>query len=198
MIEIKELIGAAAVILGLIGYVPYILDILRGTTRPHVYTWFVWGVIGFVIFALQYTAGAGPGAWVGLVMSILSFLVCALGLRHGKRDITYGDTAFLIVSLIALGCWLLVDQPVLAMVLLVVTSILSFIPTVRKSWHDPHSETLTTYITIALRHLLSFFAITNYSILTWLFPVTFTITNLAFIALVVARRHRLGSRLLID
>tara|TARA_B100000745_G_C20058043_1_gene360921 strand:+ start:395 stop:511 length:117 start_codon:yes stop_codon:yes gene_type:complete len=38
MLEIKEIIGVITVILGVVGYIPYLRDVLKGKTKPHVYT----------------------------------------------------------------------------------------------------------------------------------------------------------------
>lgn len=189
-LEIKEIIGVIAVILGVIGYIPYIRDVLRGKTRPHVYSWCVWSLITYTIFALQITDNAGPGAWVTLVVGLLGSLIFVLGMRQGDKDITKSDTLLFIAALISLCLWLVAEQPEIAMVLLIITALFGFIPTVRKSWNRPHTETLSTYIINVVRHALSFFALANYSLLTWLFPVFWTAVNLAFaIYLIIRRRY---------
>lgn len=65
MLELKEIIGMITVILGIVGYIPYLRDVLRGKTKPHVYTWFVWGLITLIIFALQ---------WIKRVRSIYAII----------------------------------------------------------------------------------------------------------------------------
>lgn len=57
----KEIVGTIAVVLTFVGYVPYIRDTLKGKTKPHVYTWFVWGLVTLAAFALQMSAHAGGG-----------------------------------------------------------------------------------------------------------------------------------------
>lgn len=71
--DVKTIISTIAVILALIGYIPYYRDTLSGKTTPHIYTWFIWGFATAVIFALQITGGAGVGSWVTLAAVILSF-----------------------------------------------------------------------------------------------------------------------------
>lgn len=188
MFEIKDIIGAITVILGVVGYLPYFRDILRGKTKPHVYTWFVWGVITFIVFALQVSGEAGAGSWVTLVAAFLSLSVFVLGLRNGDKDITKSDTLFFIVALVALVLWLFAKQPVVSIILLVTVGMLGFIPTIRKSWNKPHTETISTYVINSFRHSLSFFALTQYSIVTWLFPVAWGIANALFVIILLVRR----------
>jgi len=191
VIDIKTIIGIIAVILGFIGYFPYLRDTLKGKTRPHVYTWFIWGVVALTLYALQVSGGAGSGSWVTLVVGLLSLFIFILGLRNGDKNITRSDTLFFISALIALVLWLVADQPVLSVILLVTVGILGFGPTVRKSWNSPHTETLSTYVINAFRHGLSVLALAQYSILTWLFPVAWSIANIIFALILLIRRRRI-------
>lgn len=53
----KEFISTIAVILTFVGYAPYIKDTLKGKTKPHVYTWFIWGLVTLIAYGLQVTGG---------------------------------------------------------------------------------------------------------------------------------------------
>ncbi|MAZ30370.1 hypothetical protein CL655_03765 [bacterium] len=109
-------------------------------------------------------------------------------MRQGDKDITRSDTLFFLAALVALGLWLLAKQPVTAMILLVTVGMLGFIPTIRKSWNRPHTETISTYAINSFRHLLSVAALSHYSILTSLFPAAWGIANGLFVALLLIRR----------
>lgn len=113
MSEIKNIVGTVAVILVFIGYVPYIRDILKGKTIPHVYSWFVWGFTTLIVFALQHSDKAGIGAFVTLSAAAMCIVVFILGfIRHGTKDIVFLDTIFLVGSFVALLLWMLAKQPV--------------------------------------------------------------------------------------
>jgi len=190
MFDLKTIIGAITVVLGVVGYIPYLRNVLKGTTKPHVYTWFVWGSMTLIIFALQISDNAGPGAWVTLVTAILSLTIFALGIRQGDKDITKSDTLSFVAAIFALGLWLFAEQPVATTVLLVTVGMFGFIPTIRKSWNKPYTETISTYAINSFRQGLSFFALTNYSILTWLFPITWSIANGLFVLFLIIRRSK--------
>ena len=96
--ELKAIISGIGVALTFLSYIPYLRDTLIGKTKPHVYTWFVWGLLTAIIAGLQIEAGAGVGVWTTLAASFLSFAIFALGLKDGKKNITKVDTAFLIAS----------------------------------------------------------------------------------------------------
>lgn len=190
MVDYKTVISIAAVILTIAGYIPYLKDTFSGKTTPHVYTWFIWTLVTAIAYALQVVGGAGVGSWVTLTVAFVSAVIFISGMRRGNKDITSLDTIFLILSLIALLLWLVAKQPILSVVLVSVIDILGFIPTIRKSWNKPYSETLFSYELNAVRHGISILALQQYSILTWLYPVTWTIANILFSLMVIMRRNQ--------
>lgn len=195
ILDFKTLIGIAAIVLVVIAYIPYIRDVIKNKTIPHIYTWILWAFITSIAFALQLSDKAGSGAYVtfssvitGCVVIFLSFF-----LHKGKRDITKLDTFFFILGFISLGFWVFAKQPVISTFLVIITSLLAFIPTIRKSWKNPHSETLSFYVLNSFRFALATIALQNYSIITTLYPITWFIANIIFSLMLVLRRSSLRS-----
>lgn len=186
----KQIIGAVAVALTFIAYIPYYRDILKGKTHPHVYSWSLWGLLTVLIVALQIKGGAGPATWVTASAGLLCLGVVALSLKIGKKDIILSDTITAILSLIAIGFWLLANQPIVSIILVVIADTLAFIPTVRKSWNQPHAETLSLYITNALRFTLALLAVEHYTILSSLWLVAWAAMNGLFSIMLIIRRRQ--------
>jgi len=194
MSGVKTIIGAIAVILTFVGYFPYFRDILKNKTKPHAFSWFIWSVIAGIIYALQVSAGAGPGSWVTLGLVIITVSIFFLSLRSEEKHIKPVDIITLILALSALPIWLIIKQPVISIILLSIIDILGFVPTVRKSWHDPYSETLSFYIVVTFRHALSLFAIAEYNLITSLFPATWVIMNALFSMMLIIRRKKVPKK----
>lgn len=186
----KQLIGYIAVFLTFAGYVPYILDTLKGKTKPHVYTWFMWGSITAIAFALQIQGGAGVGALVTLAAAIVCGFVFLLGLRNGNKDIALIDKVCLLLGTLALVLWLFAKQPVLSVIILSMADILGFIPTIRKSWKKPYEETLFSYQMNTFRFILALVALETYTIVTILYPLTWVIANGLFSIFLIVRRKQ--------
>lgn len=184
----KTIISLVAVVLTIIGYIPYLSDIVKRKTTPHIYSWFIWGTVTAIAYALQVSGGAGVGSWVTLAVVITMFVIFFFGLRNGKKEITSTDTVFFMLSLVAIFLWLAVRQPILSVILVSTIDMLGFIPTIRKSWGNPYSETLFTYELSALRHGLSLFALQQYSIVTWLYPASWAFANALFSLMLIFRR----------
>jgi hypothetical protein len=188
----KEALGIIAVVITFIGYTPYVIDTIKGKTRPHIFSWFTWAFVTFIIFALQVLGHGGAGTYTTLATAILCTVIFILGLRNGKRDITKFDTVTFIISLIATGIWILAKQPVISILLIVTINTLANLPTIRKSWHDPNSETLFTWEMGAVRNFLGILALANYSLLTWLYPVTNLLINIIESTLLIVRRKQIA------
>lgn len=192
LVEMKNIIGVIAVMLVFIGYIPYFRDMIKGQTVPHIYSWILWGVVTTIVFALQLSGKAGMGAFVTLSAALMCVFVVGLSLvRHkGKRDITTSDTIFLILAFISLGVWLIAKQPILSAVLATTTDLLGFIPTVRKSWYKPFSETLSMNVLNTFRFGLAIIALQQYSLITALYPVSWVIANGLFAIMLIVRRKQ--------
>ncbi len=188
--EFKALVSIVVVILTFIGYAPYIRDILKKKTTPHVFTWFSVSLTAFIAYGLQVVGGAGIGAWPMLVIAAICVTVFLLSLRNGTKDITKSDVLFLVLSLIALFLWLVVKQPVWSVLLITASEILSFVPTMRKSWIKPYSETLALYQISMFRHGLSILALEKLNILTALYPAAWALTNVVITAILLIRRRQ--------
>lgn len=191
----KELIGLITVGLGLLAYAPYLRDLLRRQITPHPYSWFIWGLTAIIMSGLQLFNGGGAMSWSTLTVGLISFVICGLAWRAGgKRIVTRHDQALLGIALVAITLWLVVDEPTLSMLLLVCADISGFIPSVRKTWRDPYSETLTMWTINGFRHGLNIFAISTYSLLTLADPVVWVVANLGFVAMVLVRRRMVHTR----
>jgi len=93
--DFKVILGVVAVLLTFSAYVPYIKDILKGKTRPHLFSWFLWGFVTLIVFALQVKGNAGVGSLVTLSAAIMCVVVFILGLfKQSTKYITKMDIVF--------------------------------------------------------------------------------------------------------
>jgi len=169
---IKVLLGGSATVLALVGYVPYFRDIFRGKTKPHAFSWLIWGVLTAIGYAGQVSDGAGAGAWVTGLTAAVCFFIFALAVFRGEKNITRGDWLCLIFSLSAIPLWIFTNSPFWSVILITVIDIVGFLPTFRKSYFKPHEETAVTYTLSSVKFGLSILALQNYSVITVLYPAS--------------------------
>jgi len=196
----KELLSAVAIALTLLAFVPYIRSIVQGKTRPHVFSWLIWGSTTFVIFLAQLADRGGAGAWPMGVSGLITLYIAYLAYVHQRRSdvlaftINRVDWLFLGVSLLALPLWAVTANPLWAVMVLTVVDVLGFGPTFRKAYSQPYSEHLLFYATITLRNLLATVALAHYSLTTMLFPLTMAIICVIFIMMVLYRRRIISAQ----
>lgn len=184
----KIAFGVSAMILLAIGYVPYFRDIFLGKTKPHLYSWFLSAFAGAFIFILQLNNGGGIGAWVTLFSTIVSGAIGILAIKFGATDIKKADLYFAGLSLLSLFFWLYLSSPYIAIVLLVSQGFFAFLPTIRKSWNDPASETLFSYVVHVVRHGFAALALKELNFVSALSPIFWVGINILFVAMLWYRR----------
>lgn len=171
----KIALGIAAVSLNILAFYPYIIDTIRGKTKPHLYSWLIWTLVTGIIFVGQLIDGAGPGAWATGATTLIDLVIFILAVRQRAAAITLFDKICLASAFIALPLWYFTDSLVLSVALLVTIEIAGFLPTIAKSIKFPGQETFITYPVSALRCLLSLFALTNFTFITAAYPMVILI-----------------------
>lgn len=182
--------GAVALALTFVAFYPYIRGILRGETRPHLFTWFIWGVGTLVVFVAQLVDGGGFGAMVIGVSGAITFCIAILALtRHADRSIVRMDWVFLTLAASALPLWFLTDSALSAVVILTMVDLLGFGPSVRKAIDQPWEENATFFTIGAIRNVFVLLALGNYTWTTMLFPAAVGLACLLFVVVILARRR---------
>lgn len=184
---IKQVLALFAIILSIISYIPYIRDIIKGKTKPHAFTWLIWTILGIVGFSAQISDNAGPGAYMNLVNIFVGIYILFAGFKY-RSNIVKSDYISLIMALLTIPLWLITKNPLWSVLLILIIDIFAFIPTIRKSFMNPYSETAETYFINSLKHLLSISALTRYTLITSLYPSYLVSVNFLFLVFLMTRR----------
>src|SRR3989344_9498606 len=117
MYDYHVLFAVASVFFQIFSYVPYLRDIFRGTTKPHPFTWLIWGLINVIAFFAQFTEGGGAGAWVTAIVAVGCLSVAALAFVRGELHIAVIDWICFSGALMGVVLWQITDNPFLAILL---------------------------------------------------------------------------------
>lgn len=190
----KELLSAVAIALTFLAFYPYLRSILRGTTRPHVFSWVIWACTTLVVFLAQHQAGGGAGAWpIGVSGAITALIAVLAFLKRSDVTVTRTDWWFFSAALSSLPLWYATSDPTWAVVVLTLVDLLGFGPTVRKSYAAPHSESLAFFGLFAARNAIAVAALERYSVATVLFPGVIAMACVLLMLLIVYRRRSLAA-----
>ena len=186
----KEIFGTLAGVLTFALFLPYIRSIRRGAIRPHVFSWVIWGAGTLLVSLAQLAGGGGLGAWVITFSGLISCGIAVLSYaKRGDLRATPTDWLFLALALSALPCWFFTSDPLWAVVILTSVDLLGFAPTLRKSYRQPHQESVAFFAFSALRNLLVIAALEHYSLTTMLFPAAVGAACLLVALFLVARQR---------
>ncbi len=186
----KALLSVAAIALTFAAFLPYIVSIRSGRTRPHVFSWLIWGVTTLLVFLAQRVGGAGVGAWPTGVSALITFLIAWLAHAHGAdREITTSDWLFLLGASSALPFWVLTADPLWAVVILTLVDLLGFGPTLRRAYSHPEQERVGFYSLFVLRNLLVLLSLEHLTLTTALFPAAVGLACVGLVLLLLWRRR---------
>ena len=188
----KEIYATISVILTFCAFGPYISSILRGATKPHVFSWIIWGASTFVVYLAQLSDGGGVGAWPIGLSGIISLFVALLAyFMKSDSSITRADRIFFTAAMGALPLWYFTSDPLSAVITLTAVDLIGFGPTFRKAYGEPFDEQLRLFLIIALRNITSIAALEHYSLTTTLFPTAIAVACVIFTIMVAYRRRAL-------
>lgn len=188
--EIKIILGTIAAVLALASSYLYIRDILRGNTKPHIYTWIIWSIVTIVAFLGQWVSGGGPGSWATGVSAIVTITILLLSLqgRYGNKDITNFDKVCLVLAILSILPWLLTSSVLWSVLLATLIDIIAFVPTMRKTWHAPQSESLGSMYVDAVKHGLSIASMSSLALVNWIYPAGVLLTKFVIIGEIIFLR----------
>jgi hypothetical protein len=191
----KDILGIVAIILAIYAFMPYIFSIHRGETKPHVFTWLIWGVATLVVYFAQAASEGGAGAWSTGISGLISLYIAYLAYRR-KADchINRTDWVFLILAFFSLPLWYITSDPLWAVILLTTADTLGFGPTYRKAYHKPYEERLDLFVIMGIRSAISIIALESYSVTTILFPAVVILQCVVFVTMVLIRRRQIETR----
>jgi len=184
-----EIWGGLSVALALFSLGPYLWATLKGTNKPHIFTWVIWTLLTAIAFLIQYLEGAGSGAWSGGVSTILCLSILLASIRHGEKHITRSDWIVFLASLAAIPMWLVTQNPVTAAVWVTLIDSAGYIPTLRKVWNKPYEEMATTHGIAACKHVFVLLAVQNYVPATIIYSVGMVIMNTVLVSTIIFRRR---------
>lgn len=186
----KEGIAVVAALLAVAGNIPYLLDVFKRRVQPHPYTWLVWTLVSGIIFFGQVAKGAGVGALPTAASEIFTLIIFLFSLKYGFKNITKTDTLFFACALLGIIPWILTHDPTLSVVIAVTIDVIAFVPTIRKTWLHPRTETPILFGTNVVRHILALFSLQAYNIATTLHSVVMIVANTIMTAIIVFKKEK--------
>lgn len=169
----------------------YIRDTLRGKTKPNRVTWSMWVLAPLVGTAAAISAQADLWATVRIFLAgFLPLLVFAASFlnRQSYWRITLFDFLCGACSLLALVLWGIVGFPRSAILLAAIGDGFASLPTIRKAWIYPETETGLTYVASLVSVLLIIPSIPRWNIENSAFQIYLLAANTILVLAIYRKR----------
>ncbi len=177
-----------SVCISLSGALAYMRDMVRGKSKPNLVTWGLWAFAPLIATGAALSSDAGTWSTVRIFISgfgPLLIFVTAFIVKQGYWKLGGFDYACGALSLVALGVWLIADSPVLAILVAAVADLFATLPTLKKAWRYPETETLYTYFVGIFTASIVIPAIPVWNIENAAFQVYLLVANISLVFVVV-------------
>lgn len=192
MNDYKIILGTIATAIAFIAFVPYMRDIYKGKTKPHAFSWLVWGILEAIACAAQIYGHGGPGAWPTGFTALICFTIAAAAFRKNEIKFILFDWLSLAGAGLATLLWLLTKNPFYSVILIAAADLIGFLPTYRKSYYLPFTETVSEYVLSFFKEFIALFALSTFSFITAFYIGTLAVSNLVFVIFVLMRRKQMS------
>jgi len=153
-------------------HVSYIKSIYTWSTKPNKITWFFWALAPLIACIASVVNGA---RWSALPVFMIGFwplviFIIACFYKKSYRKLSLFDYMCGAFSLLALLLWRHTQNANFAIIFAIVSDTFAAIPTIKKVWHHPGTESKIIYATAFLAMSTSLLAAQSFSFSEIWFP----------------------------
>lgn len=175
----RELSALISAFLVLLAAPPYIIDTLKGKTKPERITWLIFSVLGIIAFISQLTLGASWSLVFSGLDTAASILVFSLSLKYGVGGYTKLDISALVIASVGVIIAVVARQPIISLLGVIVADFSGVTLSLKKAYQDPSSETTISWLLVGTASLFGLFAAGEFKVGILLYPFYLMFANYA-------------------
>jgi hypothetical protein len=178
-----------AIALSAFGAYGYVRDTLRGETSPNRVTWSLWGIEGVLGFGVEVQQHVGLAAWMTLMLGLVPCVIVAASFKNPNAVWKIGvfDLACGAIAVAGLLFWALVREPTVALVSFVCADQVAALPTLRKSWLAPSTESSRVFVMGCVNCIITVLTLKVITTAGFLYPGCIAVTDFVMAALIISR-----------
>ena len=161
------------IIITFIGGLGYIIDTLKGKTKPNRVTWSIWAIAPLIAFAAQKQQGVGAEAWMTFIVGfnpLLIFLASFVN-KNARWELGRLDIVCGILAILGLACWYLTQVGNIAIFFSIIADFLAAIPTLIKAYQYPETESYKEFLGVTIAAFLTMLTISTWNFAHVGFPL---------------------------
>lgn len=175
-----------AIIFNSVAGLSYLVDTIRGKVQPNRVTWFLWALSPLIAFAAEITQGVGLVSLITFLAGFMPLLIFLASFINKKSHWKLTRFDFLCggLSLIGLFLWYLSKSGDVAILFSIFADLLAGIPTLRKAYNAPETESARAYSLTAVGSGITLLTLTSWTFANYAFPVYLFILDLILFVLI--------------
>ncbi len=185
MLEWQPAISFVASALSFLYFVPYIITIFQGKTRPNRASWWIWSTNGAILCAGYAVAGGGNTLWALACAVFGQILIAILSLKYGEGGWNRFDRNCFIGAAIGLILWQHFNSPSIAIACSLLIDFIAALPTVKKCYHEPQTENFLAWAIYEIGSLLNLLTLSEWSLQLIAPPVYVFLINTTIVILLL-------------
>ena len=186
----SDLFGILSGIIALVASIPYIIDIIRGNTKPQRMAWVIFIVLSGISFFAQLSAGATDSLWFPLVLFVQSIIIFVLTIKFGIGGFGKFDVLSLVLAVLIMVIWAVTKSAAIAIVCGVAVNTIGKVLVAAKVYKYPKTEYLPTWVWSAIASAFAVLAVGELDWILILSPLQNALTVAAIAVLITFRRHQ--------
>lgn len=185
--EYFAVIGALIASIG--GFV-YLYATIRGVVQPNRISWLLWGIFPMLAFVAQRAQGVDNLSWVSFIAGALALLTVAASFfnKAAYWKTAPVDYVCMVFALLGILLWAVTKNPNIAILFSILADFFAGLPTLRKAFLYPETESWSAYTVNAVGYMVSILAIHIWTFENYAFVGYLVIMNSILAALAVRRR----------
>lgn len=172
------ILGVFAGVVQIIATVPYLISIVRGSTRPNLISWILWTVTVSITLVAQISAGASGSIFLLIGATICNLAVVFLCIKgYGYKKFGKIDVVTLILAIVAIIGWLVSSNPLIAIIFAVAADCIAYAPTIAKMYRYPATEQAVYWGLLVIADIFALISVTAITLPNIIFPIAYGIMN---------------------
>jgi len=108
-------LGYASGIIFFLAVIPYVVDVLRGNTKPNRSAYAIWSVVNIVLVFSYIESGASATIWYGVCGAMSALLILGLSIKRGMGGFSKLDISCFLIAMLAVILWIETRNPAVAL-----------------------------------------------------------------------------------
>jgi len=190
----KNIFLIMSIIFGFSTFVIAIYSIAKGNFRPQRMTRFLLLLNSLLFVGTLFAQGDRNAIYLAIITFLGSLAIFILSIKKGIGGKTKLDITILFMAIFSLIVWYTTKNPILGLVMSIVTDIISIYPTIIKSWILPETEEWRCYLSETLASSCSILSLSVFTFGKLVYPLYIFLINVSIVSIIILRQKQLKSR----